>query len=207
MKLRGLNTIGDVATCSEKRLRSVLGKWGSLLYAYANGWDMTPVRHIMDASAVKSISNSTTVAQDMYTYEAVKHTIVMLADSIAQRMKAKNVEAKTVSIYVKDKNFNRFTRKMTLKDRADDAASISDVAMELFRNEYCWKNGIRSIGISVAGLRDRSMGRIVPFEDRKKKEMGKVLDNMRLKPGKTRAMRGVVAEGDSVADLHAEIRR
>lgn len=112
-----------------------------------------------------------------------------------------------MSIYVKDKNFNRFTRKMTLKDRADDAASISDVAMELFRNEYCWKNGIRSIGISVAGLRDRSMGRIVPFEDRKKKEMGKVLDNMRLKPGKTRAMRGVVAEGDSVADLHAEIRR
>lgn len=206
MKLRGLNTIGDVAKCSEKRLCSVLGKWGSLLYAYANGWDITPVRHIMDASAVKSISNSTTAAQDMYTYEAVKHTIVMLTDSIAQRMKAKNVRAKTVSIYVKDKNFNRFTRKMTLKDGTDEAELISNVAMELFRNEYCWKNGIRSIGLSVSGLKDRSMGRIVPFEDRKKKEMERVLGNMRLKPGQTKAMRGVVLEDDSVADLNSGVR-
>lgn len=45
-KLRkmGIRTIGDIARADEKWLNSYLGKMGSILWAFANGYDTSPVR-------------------------------------------------------------------------------------------------------------------------------------------------------------------
>lgn len=66
-KLRkmGIRTIGDIARADEKWLNSYLGKMGSILWAFANGYDTSPVRKENTSAPVKSIGNSTTTPRDL----------------------------------------------------------------------------------------------------------------------------------------------
>lgn len=54
-KLRkmGIHTIGDIARADEKWLNSYLGKMGSILWAFANGYDTSPVRKENTSAPVK----------------------------------------------------------------------------------------------------------------------------------------------------------
>ena len=74
----GIYTIGDIATADVTLLRSYLGKWGDLIYGFANGYDSSPVAHMNENSEVKSIGNSTTTLKDMVTFNDVKQVIFVL---------------------------------------------------------------------------------------------------------------------------------
>ena len=56
-KLRklGIITIGGIANCPLDVLTQLLGKWGEVLWLFANGKDSRPVRKIDESAAVKSI--------------------------------------------------------------------------------------------------------------------------------------------------------
>lgn len=53
----GLTTIGSLAQVDLEVLTSNLGKWGEVLWLFANGLDTAPVRKIEEHTAVKSIGN------------------------------------------------------------------------------------------------------------------------------------------------------
>ena len=58
-KLRsiGITTIGELARCEESILRAKFGKMGSILWAFANGFDDSPVRIENTAAPIKSVGN------------------------------------------------------------------------------------------------------------------------------------------------------
>ena len=90
----GIYTIGDIATADVTLLRSYLGKWGYLIYGFANGYDSSPVAHMNENSEVKSIGNSTTTPKDMVTFNDVKQVIFVLCDSVCRRMREQGFMAK-----------------------------------------------------------------------------------------------------------------
>ena len=53
LKKMGIHTIGDIARADEKWLNSYLGKMGSILWAFANGYDTSPVRKENTSAPVK----------------------------------------------------------------------------------------------------------------------------------------------------------
>lgn len=145
----GIYSIGDIANSSIELLRSHLGKWGDLIYGFANGYDSSPVAHMNDNSEVKSIGNSTTTPRDMKTFEDVKVVMYVLCDSVCRRMREQGFMARTVGINVRDNELNTFTRQCTMDDYSNLTREITKSALELFRRNYKMQRPLRSIGVSV----------------------------------------------------------
>lgn len=145
----GIYTIGDIAVSPIGLLRKHLGKWGDLIYGFANGYDSSPVAHMDENTEVKSIGNSTTTPRDMKTYEDVKVVMYVLCDSVCRRMREQGFMAKTVGISVRDNELNTFTRQCTLNDFTNLTKEITDNAVKLFKRSYKMQKPLRSIGVSV----------------------------------------------------------
>ena len=65
LALFGIKTIGDLARTDEDVLNSHLGKIGSILWSFANGYDDSPVKLENTHAPIKSVGNSTTTPKDL----------------------------------------------------------------------------------------------------------------------------------------------
>ena len=83
----GIKTIGDLAEIDESILQSQLGKMGSILWAFANGYDDSPVKVENTRAPIKSVGNSTTTPRDLENDEDVKIVLYILAESVATRLR------------------------------------------------------------------------------------------------------------------------
>ena len=104
----GIRTIGDLAESDETLLVRKLGKMGSILWAFANGYDESPVKLENTSAPVKSVGNSTTTPKDMETDEDVKIVLYILAESVAARLRENGFRCRTVEISVRDKELFHF---------------------------------------------------------------------------------------------------
>ena len=148
----GIHTIGDLAKTSERALRGWFGKWGEVLYTFANGLDRSPVAQYDNQPTVKSIGNSTTAPRDLKNDEDVKIILTVLADSVARRLREQGFKGRTVCVNVRDNELFSFTRQRTLGSYTNITSEISSAGLELFRRNYRWTKPIRSIGISITDL-------------------------------------------------------
>ncbi len=146
----GIYTIGELANSGQSFLKSVFGKNGEILYSFANGLDTTPVCHMNDEQALKSIGNSTTTPRDMVNDDDVKTVFTVLAESVARRLREHGVKGRSVTISVRDCDLRSFTRRTHLKTHTDVSSEIITAAMALFRANYDWAKPLRSIGVSVS---------------------------------------------------------
>lgn len=146
----GIYTIGELANSGLSFLKSVFGKNGEILYSFANGLDTTPVCHMNDEQALKSIGNSTTTPRDMVNDDDVKTVFTVLAESVARRLREHGVKGRSVAISVRDCDLRSFTRQTHLKTHTDVSTEIITAAMALFRANYDWEKPLRSIGVSVS---------------------------------------------------------
>ncbi|MDE6385973.1 MAG: DNA polymerase IV [Eubacterium sp.] len=183
----GIYTIGDIAQADIHFLTSVFGKNGEILHNFSNGLDTSPVRHMDDERAVKSVGNSTTTPRDMVNNSDVKTVFTVLGESVARRMREQGLKGKTVTVTLRDKNLYHFTRQGQLKTHTDVSSEIIDMAMKIFLENYNWKNPLRSIGIAVS---DFNIDEAVQFdlsgsvEKREKLEkLEKAVDDIRRRFG------------------------
>lgn len=146
----GINTIGDIANANPEFLKRILGKNGETLYAFANGNDVSRVRHKDEIDDIKSIGNSTTTPRDLKDNADVKTVFRVLCESVATRLREQGVKGRTVTIWVRDNAFTSFTRQRALPACTNVSTEILKTAMELFVANYEWKNPIRSLGVSVS---------------------------------------------------------
>lgn len=149
----GIYTIGDLAKTDKKILVSWLGKWGGYLYTYANGLDDSPVAIEGKGEDIKSIGNSMTNYKDLTTFEEVKTLILLLADSVADRLlESKMGRAKTVKLYVIDNELNTFSKQISPIKPVMECIEIATACYELFNSFYTWKNAVRGVGVSVSNF-------------------------------------------------------
>ena len=141
-----------MANTSEQTLKGWFGKWGSVLHAFSNGYDLSPVSRYDDQQIVKSIGNSTTTPRDLVGNEDVKIILYVLADSVARRLREHGCKGRTISISVRDNQLMSFTRQHALSCYTNITAEIAQTGMELFVKHYYWQCPIRSIGISISDL-------------------------------------------------------
>lgn len=145
----GIYTIGDIAHTSDEFIKSILGKNGLMLKRFANGEDLSPVRHIDASRDIKSIGNSTTTPRDLVNNEDVKIVFTVLAESVARRMREHKLKGVTLTVSVRDCELESFTRQCKMKSPTNVSGEFVKYAMKLFTANYSWKKPIRSIGLSV----------------------------------------------------------
>lgn len=149
---RGVYTIGDLARREVEALRLLLGVWGETLWHFANGLDEASVRQAGEEAFIRSVGNSTTTPRDLLNDEDVKLIVMVLAESVAARLRRHGLKCRTVSVHVRNTELFTFERQGKLSDPSFIAADIARKALELFREHYRWDKPIRSIGVRGADL-------------------------------------------------------
>lgn len=135
----GIRTIGDLAKSDETLLVRKLGKMGSILWAFANGYDESPVKLENTSAPVKSVGNSTTTPRDMETDEDVKIVLYILAESVAARLRENGFRCRTVEISVRDKELFHFSKQVKLQNASNITKEIAEAGYRLYKaNSQCW---------------------------------------------------------------------
>ena len=122
----GITTIGDLAQTEEELLVQRLGKMGSILWGFANGYDDSPVKLENTSAPVKSVGNSTTTPKDMETDEDVKIVLYILAESVAARLRENGFRCRTVEITLRDKELFHFSKQVKLKNASNITKEIAE---------------------------------------------------------------------------------
>ena len=195
-KLRKINitTVGDLANASPEYLKSHFGKWGLTLYEYANGKDNSPVLKDDESDEVKSVGNSITCYRDLVCDEDVKILLTVLAESVSSRLIASvNKKATTLTLYVRDEDLYSVTRQGKLKVPSDLPEDFKDFAFELFKKNFNFQKGIRTVGISVSGFLDGAEQLSIESGGYEKKaKLNDTISKIKNKFGSKSVVKGIV---------------
>ena len=146
----GIETIGELAATNPDFLQRRFGKVGTVLYAFANGIDNTPVRTHGTGSPMKSIGNSTTTKRDMVKDEDVRIVLMTLAESVGKRLREERVKGYLVELSLRTADLRWMSHQRKIKRPTDITQDILEVGFELFKEVRLLP--LRSIGLRVATL-------------------------------------------------------
>lgn len=156
----GITTIGELAQEDTRALRNVFGVIGPMLQMFARGQDTTPVKELDPSSssvdyAIKSIGNGLTAPHDIETRHDARLLIMLLAESVAQRLREQRLRARTVAIAVRDSaSLAHYSRQAALVRPTNITTEISKAATSLlFENEaFDGERSLRSMSVRVSKL-------------------------------------------------------
>ena len=189
-KLRGLgiSTIGGLAQAPLDTLTRKLGKMGTVLQTFALGLDPSPVQKSSHIPNIKSVGNSATTPRDMTCDSDVELMLLLLAESVASRMRELASRCTVVEVYIRDVELNSFCRQRKLEVPTCSSDEIAQTACDLFRQNYRWVRPLRSIGVRGAGLVEATAGTqlsLYPEEPRRDKweRIDAAVDRLRQRYG------------------------
>lgn len=200
-------TIGDLANSTPELLHAYLGKWGGVLWSFANGFDQSPVAAPTDeAVVIKSIGNSTTTPRDLINNEDVRMTFCVLAESVASRLRDHGFKCKTVQISIRDKDLSSFERQAKLQRPSQISNDILGLAMKIFEANYSWDKPLRSIGVRGTDLVSAMGNKQLSFLDDDVKEertirLESTIDDLRRRFGHFSVQRALMMSDKQLSDL------
>ena len=184
----GIFTIGELAEMPLDILTSRFGKTGHMLAVFAQGNDISPVKHKDHIAAAKSVGNSATTPRDLATDEDVWVMLLLLSESVAQRMRELGSRCTVVELSVRDAALKSFVRQQKLQIPVCASLEIARTAFTLFRKSYSWARPVRSIGVRGAGLEpiDQAVQMSLFLEDKRREKWEKIdrtVDQLRARYG------------------------
>lgn len=167
----GIHTIGDLATINDEVLHRLLGKWGETLWAFANGYDVSPVAQMDETKAVESIGNSMTTYRDVVTNDEAWKVFTALSENVARGLRKNGFRCRTVQISVRDSDLFWLERQTKLELPTCTSLEIARAGMDLFLQNYHFYRPVRALGIRACNLIDASSGvQLALFENAKQRE-------------------------------------
>ena len=181
----GIRTIGDLARANEKEIQMLLGeKAGHQLYLSANGIDDSPVK--AQREEAKGISVETTFDEDIVSYEQIFPILLSQCDIVAARMRREGKKCNCVAVSFRTLEFKNKSHQRKLDNPTDVTNEIYQNVRQLFQESWSGQP-LRLIGVALTGLTEDEFIQISLFEDPKKREQQKKLDeamdNIRKKFG------------------------
>lgn len=151
-----INTIGDIASADKNFLIKKLGKTGECIWAYANGFDNSPVHHIDYHAPIKSIGRGSTQPVDLKNNDEVRKVILHMSQIVSHKLRKHDLKANGVQISVKDSDLTVKQFQAQLSIPTQCFGDISEKAYELFTSNYNWNKNVRSITVRAINLSDYS---------------------------------------------------
>ena len=187
----GIRTIGDLARANEKEIKMLLGeKAGHQLYLSANGIDDSPVK--AQREEAKGISVETTFDEDIVSYEQIFPILLSQCDIVAARMRREGKKCNCVAVSFRTLEFKNKSHQRKLDNPTDVTNEIYQNVRQLFQESWSGQP-LRLIGVALTGLTEDDFIQMSLFEDPKKREQQKKLDeamdNIRKKFGNDKISR------------------
>ncbi len=157
----GIHTVGDVAKLDDSFLEQHLGKWGLALAGKARGEDAGAWFDgaIGEAEPAKSISHEHTYDHDTANPEQIESTLMRLSEMVGRRMREQELQARTLQLKLRYKDFTTITRAHTLQAPTQLDNEIFQQIRELFHAN--WRKGaeVRLLGVQASSFAEEKTQR------------------------------------------------
>lgn len=154
LKAVGICTIGDLAVCDSALLNRLLGKNGEELKRYALGEDNSPVVTPTPESKPKSVGKSVTSAKDFASFDEVWSMFLSLSQSISDSLRRHGLYASGVQVHIRTASLKVKEFSRTYPESTDSAYAIASRGAEILKENYDFKEPLRSVGIRAISLKD-----------------------------------------------------
>lgn len=178
----GIKTIEDLAKQDKNKMIKIFGKYGNMIWEYANGIDNSEIMYKMEKP--KGIGNSITLPYDYSNMEEIEEVLLALVEQVCYRLRHSNMLAEVVNVQIKTKDFEVYSHQRKMMSATDSTKIILEEAKKLLHELY---NGtpIRLIGVRVDKLVDKEQKQMSLFdtEPKKQNKIDKVVDELKQKYG------------------------
>lgn len=195
-----LQTIGDLANYDVNLLKSFIGINAEKLIAAARGEDYSDVSDYLFHEVPRSVGNGTTVPYDLTSKNEVEAVLYLLAEKIAYRLRAHNLQGYTVHLSIKDTMLHWCGAQTSLPYPTHAVLTIRRTASAIFDQLWIQKpfRPVRALRIAVANLTDApnlQTNLLADLNDEAKNQaIDNAFDKIRRKYGTTQIMLGGTAE-------------
>ncbi len=190
LEQQGIHTLGQLRRAPESVLWPLFRRDTREMRERASGIDDRPV--VSDAPE-KQISSEETFDVDIKDHEELRQRLAHLADRTAERLRARQLKAGMISIKVRRRDFETYTRQKSFSPPTQETRLVVQVATELLNR---WldeqpRAAVRLLGVGVSDLAPAQQ--LDLFTTRESAESGKLdetLDRIRGKYGTEALKRG-----------------
>ncbi len=151
LEKRGIHLIRDLRNCPVELLTPVFGRFTRRMLDKASGIDDRPVE---TGGKSKSISAEETFDQDLLELPEMLEQLSLISIRTARRLAAKELQATTVSVKIRDREFRTVTRQHSFSPATQSVDILEQTArhlLEQWRAEHPY-SPVRLLGVGVSGL-------------------------------------------------------
>jgi DNA polymerase-4 len=194
----GVHVLGRLAAYPAAALAERFGTQGPELARRAAGCASSVVG---SSEGAKSISAETTLEHFLSSLDDVDWILLGLCDDVAARARRSGLQARRITIKIRDDQFTTKTRARTLDDATDMAREVAEIARALYRASPVGEGrAVRLLGVALSDFRpaeSEQMELFVDHERERKRQAERVVDQIRSELGRDVLKRGrMLEEGD-----------
>jgi DNA polymerase-4 len=146
-----IRTVGDLRKLACSTLEAWFGEHGRHLWRLSNAIDE---RAVEPGQRRKQISHEDTYASDVVGSRDVRRKLLSQATRVADRLVAKNIRGRRVSLKMRDTTFKTETRQSMLSEPTCEAKVIYAAVCALLEGVELEHRAFRLTGVSVSALQD-----------------------------------------------------
>lgn len=179
----GIKKIGDLAKKDENSLIKSFGKFGKMIWEYANGIDKSEVNS--EPEKPKCIGNSVTLPYDYADRQELESMLLTIVEQVAYRLRNHHLLAQVINVQLKTNEFKVYSHQRKLDMPTDSTKMMQEEAKKLLKELYKGVP-IRLIGVRVDQLCDENQMQMSLFEtqtNEKQKQLDQVVDHLKEKYG------------------------
>ena len=155
----GIETLGELACSTEKRLRPIFGAWTESVLRGSRGegsHDLSRDRpafreHDAWGDSVGSISNERTFREDVKDARTIESQLCSLAERVCWRARKRGVRGRTVTLKFRYADFDTRTRSRTIAPTSSEL-EVYPVVRDLFEKGRSRRTPIRLLGVALSNL-------------------------------------------------------
>ena len=156
----GIYKIKDLMNLSEEFLVSFFGTHGTEIFKRIRGIDD---RQVEVNSIRKSIGTETTFIETTDDVEILKDYLSRFSKELVESLESKNMQAKTITLKLKDVKFKTNTKGITLSNYVYDFEDIYSTSIMLLEQSELIEE-IRLIGLSLSNLYTKTIEQLSLFD-------------------------------------------
>jgi len=178
----GVATVGDLARIAPERVHTGFGGAAAQAAVRSRGFDP---RAVSPTPRRRSVGNEVTFDRDVDDGAIVVDYLQQLAEHVGQRLRAKQLRARTISVKVRYADFRTISRQTTVSAAVDIGAAIFALARELFVRVARAGDVYRLVGVHASALEgfDYRQLPLQPPETRERRRLDEAQDQIRRRFG------------------------
>jgi DNA polymerase-4 len=189
LRRRGLARVTDALAYDLPSLRAWLGEArGEWLHQRVRGIDPTPVG---GGAAARSVSHERTFPEDVLELAARERELLRLVMELGSEARARALRARTVRVYVRDRDFQARQLNRTVEEPLNSDRAIHRVALPLLRGLWEHRSlGVRLLGVGLSNLaaadapaQMRLLDTAPPVETERDRRLARASDELRRRFG------------------------